>query len=138
MPTKPHTLSLLYLCGLIIQAGYLHPNPGPTSDPSPKYPCGNCSHEVHDHHHAIHCGGCNCWYKTACVQINDNTYEQLKHRSVLWFCSCCRLPNYYECLFTSNINTSNHYTVFESLSDSSDYTDISDYTNPTFWPFSEN
>ena len=82
MPTKPHTLPLLYLCGLIIQAGDLHPNPGPTSDPSPKYPCGTCSHEVHDHHHAIQCDECDCWYHTACVQINETTYEQLKYQTL--------------------------------------------------------
>ena len=134
MPTKPYTLSLLYLCGLIIQAGYIHTNPGPTSDPCPKYPCGTCSHEVHDHHHAIQCDQCDIWYHTACVQINDTTYGQLKYHSVLWFCSCCGLPNYSEYLFTSNINTPNPYSVLESTPNSSDYTNISDDANPTFAP----
>ena len=102
MPTKPHCLSLLYICGLLVQAGDLHPNPGPVSTSTPDFPCGICSHEVHEHHHAIQCDECDCWYHTSCVQINDTTYEQLKHNSVLWFCSCCGLPNYSRCLFSSN------------------------------------
>ena len=102
---------ILEICFQVLER---YPNPGPTSDPSPKYPCGTCSHEVHDHHRAI-CDQCDSWYHTACVQINDTTYEQLKYHSVLWFCSCCGLPNYSECLFASNINTSNLYTVLESL-----------------------
>ena len=112
MPTKPHTLYLLYLCGLIIQAGDLHPNPGPTSDPSPKYPCGTSSHEVHDHHHAIQCAQYDCWYHITCVQINDTTYKQLKYqtlecrisvpiRVLIWW----KMPPYMQLIW--------HYTIIK-------------------------
>ncbi|KAK2176107.1 hypothetical protein NP493_683g02029 [Ridgeia piscesae] len=46
MPTKPHCLSLLYICGLQVQAGDLHPNPGPISTSTPDFPCGICSQET--------------------------------------------------------------------------------------------
>ena len=134
MPTKPRSLSLLYICGLLVQAGDLHSNPGPMSTSTPDFPCGTCSHEVHEHHHAIQCDECDCWYHTSCDQINDTTYEQLKHNSVLWFCSCCGLPNYSRCLFSSNITTSNQYSVLQSLPDSSNYTNSLDDQIPTFAP----
>ena len=119
--TKPHCLSLLYICGLLVQARDLHPNPGPILTSTLDFSCGICSHEVHAHHHAIQCDECDCWYHTSCVQINDTTYERLKHNSVLWFCSCCGLPNYSRCLFSSNITTSNKFSTLESLPDSSNH-----------------
>ena len=103
MPTKPHSITLLYL---LAQAGdlHVHPNPGPncsiTQTPPQNYPCGSCRQEVHDQDHAIQCDECDHWYHTACMQMNDTSYEQLKSHSVLWFCSCCGLPNYSNCLAT--------------------------------------
>jgi len=96
--------------------------------------CGICSHEVHEHHLAIQCDECDCWYHTSCVQINDTTHEQLKHNSVLWFCSCCCLPNYSRCLFSSNITTSNKFSTLESLPHSSNHTHSIQHQNPTFAP----
>ena len=112
----------------------LQPNPSPFSTSTPDFPCGICSHEVHEHHHAIQCDKCDCWYHTSCVQINYTTYEQLKHNSVLWFCSCCRLPDYSRCLFSSNITTSNKFSTLESLPDSSNHTHSIHDQNPIFAP----
>ena len=62
MPTKPHSITLLYL---LAQAGDLHPNPGPnpsiTQTPAQNYPCGSCRHDVHDQFHAIQCDECDLW-----------------------------------------------------------------------------
>ena len=134
MPTKPYTLSLLYMCGLIIQAGYIHTNPGPTPDPSPNIHVAPAAMRYMITTMPYSVINVTVSYHTACVQINDTTLEQLKYRSVLWFCSCCGLPNYSVYLFTSNINTPNPNSVLESLPHSSDYTNISDDTNPTFAP----
>ena len=128
MPTKPHCLSLLYICGLLVQAGDLHPNPGPISTSTPDFPCGICSHEVNEHHHAIQWDECDCWYHTSCVQINDTTYEQLKHNSVLWFYSCCGFHNYSRCLF------SNKFSILEYLPGSSNHTHSIHDQNPIFAP----
>ena len=134
MSTKPHCLSLLYSCGLLVHAGDLHPNPGPISTSNLDFPCGFWSHEVHVHQHAIQCDECDCWYHTSCVQTNDTTYEQLKHNSILWFCSCCGLPNYSKCLFSSNVTTSNTFSTLESLPDSSKHTHSIHDQNPIFAP----
>ena len=61
-------------------------------------------------------------------------HEQLKHNSVLWFCSCCGLPNYSRCLFSSNITTSNKFSTLESLPDSSNHTHSIQDQNPIFAP----
>ena len=66
------------------------------------------------------------------VQINYTTYEQLKHNSVLWFCSCCGLTNYSRCLFSNNITTPNQYSALQSLPDSSNQTNSTDDGSPTF------
>ena len=132
MPTKPHSITLLYL---LAQAGDLHPNPGPNSSithtPPRNYPCGSCRQEVHDQDHAIQCDECDHCYHTACMQMNDTSYEQLKYHSVLWFCSCCGLPN---CLFSSNISTSNPYSVLDTPADNRDYPDMSEEPSTTFAP----
>ena len=136
MPTKPHSITLLYL---LAQAGDLHPNPGPNSSitqtPPQNYPFGSCRQEVHYQDHAIQCDECDHWYHTACMQRNDTSYEQLKSHSVLWFCSCCGLPNYSNCLFSSNISTSNPYSVLDTPADSRDqYPNMSDEPSTTFAP----
>ena len=133
MPTKPHSITLLYL---LAQAGDLHPNPGPspsvTQTPPQNYPCGTCRQEVNDQDHAIQCDECDHWYHTACMHINDTSYEQLKSHSVLWFCSCCGLPNYSSCLFSSNISTSNQYSALDTSAGSRYYPH--DERNTTFAP----
>ena len=135
MPTKPHSITLLYL---LAQAGDLHPNPGPNSSitqtPPQNYPCGTCRQEVHDQDHAIQCDECDHWYHTAYVQMDDTSYKQLKSHSVLWFCSCCGLPNYSNCLFSSNISTSNPYSVLDTPADSRDYPNMSEEPSTTFAP----
>ena len=133
MPTKPHSITLLYL---LAQAGDLHPNPGQNSSitqtPPQNYSCGSCRQEVHDQDHAMQCDECDHWYHTACVQMNDTSYEQLKFHSVLWFCSCCGLPNCSNCLFSSNISTSNPYSVLDTPADSRDYPNMSEEPSTTF------
>ena len=131
MPTKPHSTTLLYL---LAQTGDLHPNPGPspsvTQTPPQNYPCGTCRQEVNDQDHAIQCDECDHWYHTACMHINDTS--QLKSHSVLWFCSCCGLPNYSSCLFSSNISTSNLYSALDNSAGSRYYPH--DERNTTFAP----
>ena len=135
MPTKPHSITLLYL---LAQAGDLHsnpvPNPSTTQTPPQNYTCGSCRQEVHDQDHAIQCDECDHWYHTACMQMNDTSYEQLKSHSVLWFCSSCGLPNYSNCLFSSNISTSNPYSVLDTPADSRDYPNMSEQPSTTFAP----
>ena len=66
------------------------------------------------------------------MHINDTSYEQLKSHSVLWFCSCCGLPNYSSWLFSSNISTSNPYSVLDTPAGSRYYPH--DEPNTTFAP----
>ena len=70
------------------------------------------------------------------VQINDATYEQLKHNQCPMVLSCCGLSNYSRSLFSSNIITSNQYCgcALQSLPDSSDHTNSMGDQNQTFAP----
>ena len=126
MPTKPHSITLLYL---LAQAGDLHPNLDQTPV-SPKLPLRTTLAAPVDQDYAMQCDECDHWYHTACMQMNDTS--QLKSHSVLWFCSCCGLPNYSNCLFSSNISISNPYSVLDTPADSRDYPNMSEEPSTTF------
>jgi hypothetical protein len=118
---KPNnTLGIVVLSLILLQAGDLETNPGPT-DPV-QYPCLICSEEVTWECKAMMCDGCEEWLHTHCIGMSSTTYDALIGSSVLWLCKGCGVPNYTPSLCHSAIATHNS---FSALSPNSTRTSVS-------------
>ena len=107
-------LVLAYLSLVImLQAGDLHPNPGPYH---PKFPCELCGKAARWNQHAVSCDECCGWYHVDCMSMSTVAYNVLANNSkVEWICCQCGMPNFSSSLFSnSDIQLSNS---FECLSD---------------------
>ena len=110
---RSNLLSLLYTCSLTSLSGDLHPNPGPRK---PRYPCGICTKSVKVHDPAIQCDECDFWIHTGCFGMSDNTYRDLQHRSVLWFCPSCGLTSYISSFHSlDSIDLTNSFSQLDTL-----------------------
>ena len=107
-------LVLAYLSLVImLQAGDLHPNPGPYH---PKFPCELCGKAARWNQRAVSCDECCGWYHVDCMSMSTVAYNVLANNSkVEWICCQCGMPNFSSSLFSnSDIQLSNS---FECLSD---------------------
>lgn len=86
---------LIYLCALsIAQSSDCHPNPGPNkTNTNIEYPCFVCGNEVLDNESGIQCDGCDCWYHTTCINMNNETYSLLSKTNISWICAKCSSIN---------------------------------------------
>ena len=86
--------TLLLLTALVLLAGDIHPNPGPSSPAvaSCEFPCTICGYSVDEDHAAICCNNCERWTHIWCSGgvsleeyniIVDNTDDSP------WFCPAC-------------------------------------------------
>ena len=89
------------LCCLLIllQAGDLHPNPGPYK---PKFPCGICNKAARWNQRATCCDQCDVWYHTECMEMSTPMYEALQGSQVSWICVQCGMPNFASSLFSNS------------------------------------
>ena len=107
-------LVLAYLSLVImLQAGDLHPNPGPYQ---PKFPCELCGKAARWNQRAVSCDECNGWYHVDCMSMSTVVYNVLANNSkVEWICCQCGMPNFSSSLFSnSDLHLSNS---FDCLSD---------------------
>lgn len=83
------------LCVLLIaQSSDCHPNRGPnTTKTNIEYPCFVCGNEVLDNEAGIQCEGCDCWYHTTCINMNNETYSLLSNTNISWICAKCSSIN---------------------------------------------
>ena len=79
------TLSTL-LC-LMLSAGDIQPNPGPS-----KYPCIECNKPVRNNQRGIQCDTCDRWGHINCLNISILHYNLLANSDDNWFCPQCSLP----------------------------------------------
>ena len=69
---------------LLLLCGDIESNPGPINV------CPICQNKVLDHHHAVLCDGCNCWYHRQCVNMTKKVYQNLaRMSSFAWQCNNC-------------------------------------------------
>ena len=75
------------------------------SGENPKYPCGICSKNVNSNHKAIQCDRCNYWNHIKCDNIDNKTYEYLKHSNdcEIFYCRLCK----YEMFTSQNVSDEN-------------------------------
>ena len=79
--------------------------------------CGACKEAVTWECRAIFCDSCETWYHIGCQNVNDDTYEDLRATSFVWFCVMCEGPNYSTTLF--DLQGVEHENRFSLLGDSS-------------------
>ncbi len=110
---KPNTS--WYLFSLLLLAGDLETNPGP----SYKFPCGSCSRPCKKNQIAIQCDTCDAWYHKKCLSMNSKVFEALANTSVSWICCQCGIPNFDSSLFNSSIShTANSFSTLSALDES--------------------
>lgn len=111
-------LNLMTLHLLLLQAGDLETNPGPSEV---KYPCQVCAEEVTWECQALCCDECDGLIHADCIGISTGTYNELIGTSLLWFCKTCGVPNY-TCSFAnvhlSSFSMNNAFTNLSSDADS--------------------
>ena len=83
---------------MLMQAGDLHPNPGPNK---PKYPCAMCEKATKWGQRAVCCDQCDVWYHVDCMGMTTENYEALQDSEVSWICAKCGTPNYSNSLFSN-------------------------------------
>jgi hypothetical protein len=103
--------SAIYLYMLILQAGDIQIQPGPTYI---KYPCGICSKNVNWNAKALQCDGCDIWYHTKCSSVPPHIYKALQGNNLSWICFQCGLPNFSTTFFETEerIEISNKFNTF--------------------------
>ena len=103
--------SAIYLYMLILQAGDIQIQPGPTYI---KYPCGICSKNVNWNAKALQCDGCDIWYHTKCSNVPPHIYKALQGNNLSWICFQCGLPNFSTTFFETEerIEISNRFNTF--------------------------
>ena len=79
--------------------------------------CGACKEAVTWECRAIFCDSSETWYHIGCQNVNDDTYEDLRASSFVWFCVMCEGPNYSTTLF--DLQGVEHENRFNLLGDSS-------------------
>jgi hypothetical protein len=117
---QPYKLSMAYLSMLmLLQAGDLHPNPGPYQ---PKFPCAVCGKAVKWGQRATCCDKCDLWYHVDCMDMCSPTYDALVQSSNMsWICCQCGFPNFASSLFSDfSINISNSFASLTTLSTDSE------------------
>lgn len=121
---KPFYLALYYISFLMImQAGDLHPNPGPHT---PKFPCVVCGKAAKWGQRCVCCDQCQGWYHTECMEMNTAIYQAIANSSnVSWICCQCGVPNFASSLFSStDIELSNSYSSLLSPATESISSDV--------------
>ena len=110
---------------LLMQAGDLHPNPGPYQ---PKFPCVICEKAAKWNQRAVCCDKCDGWFHVSCMNMNTVVYDALANSSISWICCQCGMPNFSDSLFSkSDTQLSNQFSSLsitnESLADCSSLSD---------------
>jgi len=63
------------------------------SEHVPVYPCGKCGEACDENVRSIICDSCNVWYHSACVDIEDSTYDLIMQskfgQAAKWPCDKC-------------------------------------------------
>ena len=54
-----------------------------------EHPCKICISEVNDNDPAVLCNLCEKWIHTACIDIGETQYENLKKSPLPWYCPYC-------------------------------------------------
>ena len=85
--TRRRGLALPNCYWLILLAGDIKRNPGPT-----KYPCTVCGKAVRSNQRGILCSRCQNWTHANCCGVSPAEYRRLgEHEDELWYCPGCTL-----------------------------------------------
>ena len=101
---------------VMMQAGDLHPNPGPYK---PKFPCALCDKAAKWNQRAVSCDECHGWFLVDCMNMSTAVYNVLAESSQIeWICCQCGVPNFSSSLFSNSIELSNSFDCLSNISDS--------------------
>ena len=78
-------LTILALHTIMLLAGDVEPNPGP----SQTAPCLICDKGVSWRSKALQCDGCNRWLHARCIAIDNRTFTTLQNNPDPWLCPQC-------------------------------------------------
>ena len=105
--------ALFHIALIMMQAGDLHPNPGPYK---PKFPCNICGKAARWNQRATCCDSCDTWYHVECMGMNTINYEALQGSEVSWICAHCGIPNFASSLFSNtSLELSNSFSSLETF-----------------------
>ena len=109
--------ALFDLALIMMQAGDLHPNPGPNK---PKFPCNIFGKAARWNQRATCCDNCDAWYHVECMGMNTINYEALQGSEVSWICAHCSIPNFASSLFSNtSFELSNSFSSLSLATDCS-------------------
>ena len=100
-----------WLISLLILAGDVETNPGPT-----KFPCGVCSRPCKKNQDQVQCDTCDQWFHKKCFVINPTNWKALVGTNISWHCTNCALPNFSSSLFNEFNEPSPSRNPFANLS----------------------
>ena len=101
----------------LLISGDVSPNPGPKSESTAKYLCGECAKPVRGNQNAILCADCNTWSHVRCLKMSSRTFQYyLNNPSVDWISSLCALPDFSDSFFSS-LNSSTHHSISDTEPD---------------------
>ena len=89
---RPRNLSSpirTFLQWLLLVAGDVEANPGPTRRPNWKFPCGVCDKPVKSNQRGIQCEVCYSWLHVKCINMSSDDYSQLQVSDEPWCCNTC-------------------------------------------------
>ena len=69
----------------------IHPNPGPSSEDEPRFPCGACRQGVRSNCRSVQCSACKAWFHLQCSSLSLSAFRSLPRRH-FWSCSACLSP----------------------------------------------
>ena len=88
---------------ILLLSEQISPNPGPCRQSrGPRYPCVTCGKAVRSNQKGIQCDNCQLWTHASCVNMSNNTYDNICNTSNLWFCEVSNLPDQSTSFFTPN------------------------------------
>lgn len=89
---RPQNLSSsirTFLPWLLLVAGDVEANPGPTCCPNWKFPCGVCDKPVKSNQRGIQCEVCYSWLHVKCINMSSDDYSWLQVSDEPRCCNNC-------------------------------------------------
>ena len=105
----------------MLKGGDYEPNPGPSKNQQPKYPCGTCNKEVTWKCQAVCCNNSSCekWFHIDCQGIPPYIYKIMDNSNIAWECINCGMPNFATTFFNTTIESENSFSALDTDLDNS-------------------
>ncbi|WAR11335.1 hypothetical protein MAR_025515, partial [Mya arenaria] len=127
VPSLAISLNQSYKWYLLVLAGDIALNPGPT-----KHPCGVCNRPVASSHRAVECEACYQWIHIKCANITPKEYILLGNSSNPWVCNQCENFHFTDSFFSAEFTLDDPNTSIDFMCSSTERC-LGGCKNKDFW-----